>query len=345
MSDSLTRRPDAWALEAAQLPLAFAQVREDPRLDVEILERLPAPATVVMIASGGETLVQLARQPRVRRIHAVDMNLAQLALSRVKCHLATSDPDESCRLLGHESMAPENRAAGLAEMLDALDLAPGVFGPSETTALYGLDHMGRYERCFAELRAELGPTGSIEAGADPNRALAKVMSLENLVALFGEQATQNPARPFHEHFAARLRLAMARADAPDNPFLGQMLRGTFPSGQRYDWLNSRASLAAEILLHHGYMRPVLDSLPPSSSDLVHLSNILDWLSAEEAAATLVAAARVLRPGGWLVLRQLNSSLDFPALGSGLEWHDTLGRDLERRDRSFFYPRIHVATRP
>src|SRR5687768_11630053 len=106
MPDSLPKRPDPWALEAAHLPLAFAQVREDPRLDAGIVEKLPAPATVVMIASGGETLVQLARMVQVSRVHVVDMNPAQLALSRVKCHLAEADPDDSCRLLGHEQMEP-----------------------------------------------------------------------------------------------------------------------------------------------------------------------------------------------------------------------------------------------
>lgn len=76
MEETHSATPDAWALEAAKLPLAFAQVREDPRLDVELAETLPAGAVVVMIASGGETLVQLARLP-VKRIHAVDMNPAQ----------------------------------------------------------------------------------------------------------------------------------------------------------------------------------------------------------------------------------------------------------------------------
>lgn len=344
MPDSLPKRPDPWALEAARLPLAFAQVREDPRLDAAIVDTLSAPATVVMIASGGETLVQLARHPKVGRIHAVDMNPAQLALTQVKGELATIDPGECCRLLGHEPMDPDKRATRLAELMDVLGLASGVFGPRETTAIHGLDHAGRYERCFAELRAELGSSGPVEARAKMDGALARVMSLENLVALFGELATQNPAQPFHAHFAARLRLALERQDAAENPFLWQMLRGVFPPGHRYDWLRSPGPLTAEILTHCGFMRSVLDGLPAASADLVHLSNILDWLSGEEAAATLEAAARVLRPGGWIILRQLNSSLDFPALGHGLAWHDALGRDMEKRDRSFFYPRIHLATR-
>ena len=40
-----------------------------------------------------------------------------------------------------------------------------------------------------------------------------------------------------------------------------------------------------------------------------LSNILDWLPREAATATLASAARALRPGGYVVIRQLNSALD------------------------------------
>jgi predicted SAM-dependent methyltransferase len=40
-------------------------------------------------------------------------------------------------------------------------------------------------------------------------------------------------------------------------------------------------------------------------DFVHLSNILDWLTPEEAIETLSAAYRSLRRGGLVLIRQLN----------------------------------------
>jgi S-adenosylmethionine-diacylglycerol 3-amino-3-carboxypropyl transferase len=343
-TDSLTAA-HPWALEAARLPLAFAQVREDPRLDVEVATALPQNATVVMIASGGETLVELARLKNIARVHAVDMNPAQIALSRLKCRLAgTSTPDESCRLLGHHPMQPEEREKELHAHLAALELPGDIFGHPSFIAEFGADHAGRYERCFAQLRDVLGPSAALLNDTKLEDALAKVMSLENLVALFGREATQNPERPFHQHFAQRTRVALLREDASVNPFVWQMYRGVFAPGHRYDWLQSAEPPLAAVQWHQDRMREVLDAMPACSADFIHLSNILDWLDAEAAAATLASARRVLKPKGRIIIRQLNSSLDFTALSEGLKWDTERGAAMERRDRSFFYPRIHLATR-
>ena len=80
---------------------------------------------------------------------------------------------------------------------------------------------------------------------------------------------------------------------------------------------------------------------PGAFVFVHLSNILDWLDAEEARTTLDVARRALRPGGWTLIRQLNSSLVIESLGAGFEWHPTRARRLHRKDRSFFYRALHL----
>jgi S-adenosylmethionine-diacylglycerol 3-amino-3-carboxypropyl transferase len=339
MPSSNVNAPDPWAIEASTLPLAFAQVREDPRLDCEIAETLPPDGVVVMIASGGETIVPLARRP-LARIHAVDMNPAQIAIARLKLHLArTTPPDAICRILGHEPMPPSERRKILEGLLATLLLPETILGPLDLVSELGPDHAGRYERCFAAMRQ------LIENGSSRREALAKVMTFANLETLFGQQAVQNPRRPFCEHFADRSDGAFARDDAANNPFLRQMYAGTFAPGHRYDWLQRADPIRAEVLWHHGTMMGVLSNLPPASAHMVHISNILDWLSPALAAQTLEAAARVLKPGGKLIARQLNSSLDFEALTDAIAWDADWGRRMEPRDRSFFYPRIFVGTRP
>ena len=76
-------------------------------------------------------------------------------------------------------------------------------------------------------------------------------------------------------------------------------------------------------------------------DFVQLSNILDWLSPENAARNLELAWQSLRSGGWIFIRQLNSSLDIPALCDRFEWHTKQAKAMHATDRSFFYRKLHV----
>lgn len=357
--------PAQWAQDLAVWPLAFAQVREDPRLDLAVLRRLRAPADVVMIASGGDTAACLARES-LCSLTVVDVNEAQLALCRLKLHLAsTHSPAESQALLGHRSMDAAQRRRCLADLLGELNVPSSIFGREDIVATLGPDHVGRYELLFARLRDELAPhrKAMLEMlhSAEPWRprsaaapsalesalsvALERVMALPNLVALFGAEATQNPRKAFHHHFMERLQHAMAAHSPVSNPFLWQMLEGSFAPGVCYDWLQSEARATVPVRYILGRMSEVLAAMPAESVDLVHLSNILDWLSEREAAECLRRATRVLRPGGAVLLRQLNSTLSIPELPSGLAWDREFGAELCAQDRSFFYHAIHVGYRP
>ena len=355
-----------WMEAAKRLPLAFAQVREDPELDFRVLERLGRRARVAMIASGGCTAAALSTRPDVESLLCVDPNPAQLALGKLKLHLLrTAEPAERLRLLGHAPLDAATRTARLAEMLARLALAADALGPAEPVATHGPDHAGRYEFLFAALRGELAPVSAeLEAvlglgdareqarrtdpetplGGALDAAFAKVMSLPNLVALFGEGATRNPREPFAMHFARRLRSILAAQPAAGNPFLSQMLLGRFAPGFEHFWLRSPVVDAIPpIQWEASTMVPALRRRP-GEFDLVHLSNILDWLDPDQATETLESAHAALRPGGWVIVRQLNSVLDLPSLCSGFAWDTDAGAALLARDRSFFYRTIWVGRR-
>ena len=339
-----------WANKAAALPIAFAQVREDPRLDVECCRALPANATVAMIASGGDTAVCLSRLP-LGRLLLVDINPAQLALARCKAHLARSATREhALGWLGHR---PAPRLESIQRVLEKLRLSEDALGPLKQVAQLGPDYSGRYEMLFAALQIHfrehrIAVHDWLEGKAQISHtaldtAFAEVMSLETLVTLFGPEATQNPRVPFAQHFAERTRIAFTKASPHENPFLWQILAGCFPPGTPWDWLAEKAWTPPMVEPEYiqAKLRDALDALPPESVDFVHLSNILDWLSPDEATAALHSTHRVLKVGGRTLLRQLNSSLDIQKLASDFHWDTAAARSMELRDRSFFYPELHL----
>lgn len=359
----MTASADPWAIDASHLPLAFSQVREDPRIDLEIANMLPPDPNVIMVASGGETAVCLSHLP-LASLTLVDVNPAQLALTRCRFHLAaTCGPAERMALLGHITMPAVARLERWTGIFETLDIASGTLASESMVGALGPDHCGRYETAFAELR-RLVPSENIakfltetdtrvasgmiapgtELGAALDSAFATVMRLENLVALFGEGATRNPRRPFHEHFPAQLREIVSRLPPAENPWIWQLLAGKYPPGRPVDWVSDTSPQLVAPTYVNTPMLEALDDAPEKSADFIHVSNILDWLSEDDGRRTLSAAFRVLRPGGYLLIRQLNSSLDIPSLFPAFHWHPDHGRRLQSRDRSFFYPEILLASR-
>lgn len=355
-----------WLDRAKNLPLGFAQVREDPAIDEAIVDLAGDAVRVLMVASGGCTAAFLAASPKIELLHLVDPNPAQIALTRLKLGLlADSDTDARVRLLGHEEMQAEDRSQKIAARLGALGYSAEILGPEEYIAEVGPDHAGRYEELFAELRRALSAVQpqlqELLALRDPSEqarriasnsplggaidsAFREVMALPNLVALFGKGATGNPRMPFSDHFILQTRWILGNQPASGNPFLSQLFLGRFAPGAEHAWL--RAATPASFPRITWQVGSMIDALALAEAefDVVHLSNILDWLAPDAAREVLDLAAVALRPNGWLVIRQLNSTLDIRALGKRIAWDSGLSERLRGGDRSFFYRAIHVGRR-
>jgi S-adenosylmethionine-diacylglycerol 3-amino-3-carboxypropyl transferase len=357
--------PD-WVRDCAKLPLAFAQVREDALIDLAVTSALGDRLNVAMIASGGCTSAALVSSNKVANLEMVDCNSAQLGLARLKLDLLqTCNPATRMQLLGHAAMPQEERKSALLEVFGRTGLAPDVFGPLDFVAEVGPDHSGRYERVFHALQLELAPrraaieqllrrrhpqvqeqtlapSGSL--GAQFDGAFEKVMALPNLVALFGEGATRNRVMPFGQHFAWRTRHALSTLPAFNNPYVSQVLCGGFTGGVTFPWLKMPKAKKPATLAYT--QAPMKEALVNHKGDLdfAHLSNILDWLSSEEAVETLEATRQALRPGGIVLIRQLNSSLDVRACGPGFTWNSEWSSKLHAEDRSYFYRDLHLGVK-
>jgi S-adenosylmethionine-diacylglycerol 3-amino-3-carboxypropyl transferase len=259
-------------------------------------------------------------------------------------------------------MPAGEREERLRAALQAIGVAADVIGPPRVWAEEGPDHAGRYERVFAQLRKQLEPHAAEVAqlltlrdpaeqarrvapttslGQALDEAFSQAMDLPILVHLFGEAATRNRVEPFARHFARRTRQVLGTLSAADNPYLWQVLAGRYPPGAEAPWLAAPApGPLPEITWNTTVMTEALRRAP-GAYDFVHLSNILDWLSPAEAQATLDLTHAALRPGGWTLIRQLNSTLDIPGFGKGFSWQTDDAQALHARDRSFFYRALHL----
>lgn len=337
--------------DIASLPVYFSQVREDPCLDYEILSSLNKPAKVLMIASGGDTLCHLSSHPSVSEIDAVDANDAQLNICRFKRTLLKFSVENRLRILGHESMDKNIRWQIVREICREMKIDTASFGPQELLFEDGLDFCGRYEQLFKGIQKEIKTCGlSAHELYDKKEVIQDIFcryfDLNLLVEIFGKEATQNPLQEFHQHFYSQLQSFLKNEDALYSPFLNQMLFGSFVL-KPYAWygqLTLKQSDLCDVNFHQSMMLDFLINSKDASYDFIHLSNILDWLSEDEASILLDNTYRVLKRGGKVIIRQLNSSLDIPGLTEKLKWDYTESKRLLEYDQSFFYRNVLLGVR-
>ena len=361
----MNQLPD-WVQESLDLPLRFAQVREDPDLDAWVVRRLPSDATLLIVGSGGCTLAVLAPLANVGAVHVVDPTPAQLALCRVKiAMLQTLPPASRLEILGHSILNPDSRKLAVEEICEKTGDDLRNFGASDCLSEVGLDYAGRYESVFRQISNSVGSFPDdvldllrLDSSSAQSRWLQshpdfvvrlhesfdQMMALENLVALFGETATQNPVMAFSTHFFQRTVHALHCFRASTNHFLWQVLASSASSKPVAPWLRQPVQNVSAVLHYESATIQEYLAQTDSQFDYIHLSNVLDWLTTGDAHSLLELTWRRLKPKGFTLIRQLNSNLPIRLLGDRFSWLDEESDALHREDLSYFYRGVHCGQR-
>jgi S-adenosylmethionine-diacylglycerol 3-amino-3-carboxypropyl transferase len=337
---------------AKKFPILFSQVREDPQVDLSVIKPIVNPKIrVLMIASGGCTLGVLAKHPRIAAIDAIDANPAQIDLCKLKLFLLNTAPKTRAEVLGHLPLA--NRQETLTQICASLDIHPENLGSLAELGLYGPDYVGRYEWLFrsfskkfkeTELGQKLPFTNSLaEQKALLQQDLTEVRALfdtifclDSLIELFGPNAVQNRKTSYADHFYSRFIWTVSHQLIHANPFFTQFAYLRYPT----NWQTDSLSLpTCPVRLYPSFMLQYLSSQEPATYDYIHLSNILDWEAPDSIDQILHQSARVLRKGGKLCIRQLNSTVEIKNTASL-----SFTRYDSAQDLSFFYPNIYVGTK-
>jgi S-adenosylmethionine-diacylglycerol 3-amino-3-carboxypropyl transferase len=359
--------------------LAFSQVREDPAIELSLIKQLAErqnhPLRVLIVASGGCTVLSLLADANVEVIDAVDLNRAQLHLVELRRQALVNLPlDEQLLLVGAfiygdverqtENNLANNRLALYQKIRPYLPIDTQSYwdGKQEEIA-FGLNRVGRFEALFRELKSEFANLGiyPLNMGAIAtshpqwNQIFEKVFQRDKLVRFFGEEAVNySMDRSFGEHFADVFASSLQRFTPEKNYFLTQVWTDSYSNSidgmpiylQPTTQSMIRCLGVDRLKLHHGaFAQKMLELGTQKGYDLIQFSNISDWMPIPNLHGMLSKAVEYLKPGGILVGRRLNGDhILADIMAKHLPINKELSSLLKETDRSFFYQEVVVGVK-
>lgn len=337
--------------------LNTAVLREDPLVELAVLERLGRPLRVLAVASSGCTALSLLTSPYATAIDAVDPNPAQLHLVALKREaLVRLSRDDQLRLLGaREGSEPGRLYQDLRDFLPPDTRAHWDARPAEIAA--GLVRAGKQEALLREL-AEAFERRGLDPVGRPAEALTdkawpaifeEAFGRAKLAAALGPEAVAFSPDSLAEHYARTYAQAMLRYAPQDNYFLHLAFLGTYPLDEEalppYLQREGQGAILRNgprrLNLQLGRLEDKLDR----PYDLILASSVGDRMPRDTLRQLIAHAAASLTPGGALVMRRLAGDYDLGAeLADELAYDEAFSQQLRERDRSFSHREIGVAFR-
>jgi S-adenosylmethionine-diacylglycerol 3-amino-3-carboxypropyl transferase len=352
--------------------LFFAQVREDPMLEIETL-RPAFEGRIAIVGSGGCTALSLIASG-ARDVVAVDLNAVQNHLTELKAVAIAALPAETAMaFLGGSRRGALQRAFTYARLRNALSPAARDWWDDRLDAIRaGALGAGVSERL---VRAVIAALRLIGYGPGRIERLLASRSLEEQRELFAREwntrrwrmlirlalgrrrlnDVYDPAffdrvenESFGDHFLRRIEHGLTQLPVADNYFLRFMLTGAYGEREadaRPPYLEGTgARVLADgvdrLTLVDGAMTDWLRTQPAGSIGGFSLSNICEWLAPEAMDDLFAEIARTATPGAIVCFRNFLGWTEVPE-----RWHDVIVEDRPRgaaliqRDRSLLQRRF------
>jgi S-adenosylmethionine-diacylglycerol 3-amino-3-carboxypropyl transferase len=359
---------------ASAARLYFAQVREDPLLEIDAL----APAadrTIVVVSSGGCTALSLLACG-AGRVISVDSNVTQNHLVELKAQAVRSlDPGALLGFLGAASATPARRIADYGLIRSSLSREAARYWDDHRRLIgKGVLNSGVSERFIRvvvrAMRMLVHPMSRIdrmlscETLAEQRELYEKEWNTRRWKMLFDVllsrrifNRTYDPAffqnvenGNFAAHFHRLMEHALCEIPVASNYFLHHMLRGTYrtaivggvpPYLARAAYASTRERLD-KLELDDGGYEEYLATCDDDSVDAFALSNICEWLDARQIHDLFSQIVRVARPGARLCFRNFVGHTDLPeAFRSRIREDVEAGRAAIERDRSCLQARFVI----
>jgi S-adenosylmethionine-diacylglycerol 3-amino-3-carboxypropyl transferase len=367
-------------LERVTLPSArtdrlfFAQVREDPLLEIEALGPLQ-DARVVVVSSGGCTAFSLLASG-ASQVTAVDLNSTQNHLLELKAAaLRRLTMPEIMSFFGLARGTRERRSRTYWTIRPSLTDAAADFWDAHQRLLGRgalacgvserfIDSVARVIRIFIHGPREIETLLLLGSLEEQREFFDRRWNSRRWKALFPLlinrwtfdrafdpgffRSVDNPS--FAAHFRGLLQHALCEVPVRNNYFLHQMLRGTYPLGapggappylERTHREVLRAKLDSLRLVDGGYAE-YLATCPDSSIDALAISNICEWLDQRGIDQLFEQIVRAAKPGARFCFRNFVGHTEIPERFRGVVVEDVAaGREAILRDRSCLQARIAI----
>jgi S-adenosylmethionine-diacylglycerol 3-amino-3-carboxypropyl transferase len=357
--------------------LFFAQVREDPRVEIAALAPRPTDR-VVVVTSGGCTALSLLAAG-AGEVHAVDRNCAQNHLAELKLAAVRALAHRAAiAFLGGLPASGEQRLAAYAKLRAVLTPAARSYWDRHRGSIRrGVLNAGVSERF---IRLVIWLVRHVVQSPERVERLLACRTLDEQRVLFAREWNTRRWRwlfaallnrwvmsraydptffthvgraNFAEHFRQLADHALTEVPVAGNYFLHQMLTGRYPVEHPDGvppYLGEAGSRALadgqqRLTLVDGSVTAYLRSLSDRSVNGIALSNVCEWMTPPEICALFSEVERVAAPGARVVFRNFVGWTELPAGSSRLVEDSAFGATLIWRDRSVVQARVVVCRVP
>lgn len=298
--------------------LQFAITREDADLE-SLLISSRGMKEVLLVCSGGDTILALAHKHPELKISAFDFNPVQIEHFKRKCaasveELNSEEKKGLCQSGNFESLFRSWRKFFNEFILNEKDTF-NVFRNNDRSLINQI------------IRAPYWPVSFDLHFHD-----------EFLRTMFGEAAIQHaPKGSYPRYFQRAFEKDLLQDNFQENPFLQHLFLGEYLKLPEY--LGKTTNLK-NIELHTG----TLFNVPQLSRyDMIQLSNIFDWSNLNEIRETCEYLKQNAKSGATVLVRQINNESPVDEmLAPEFKTDKALAHELLTQDRSLFYSKIIVA---
>ena len=343
--------------------IRYAQVWEDADILVEALNVAQGGACLSISSAGDNALALLAAG--AERVVALDLNPAQLACLalRVAAYRELTHA-EFLELMGSR---PSTRRRELYQRCrPLLDKPDQAFWDAQGAEIEtGIGGAGKFERYFALFRNRIMPLvhsrrtiARLLQGGDADareqfyaqhwntwrwRLLFKIFFSRFVMGRMGRDPSffRYVEGSVAEHILRHTRYALTELDPADNPYLHWILTGThgaaLPYALREEHFEIIRNGIERIEWHLMSIEDYLERNPETRFDAFNLSDIFEYMSAENYEALLRHLVAAANPGARLAYWNMLAPRRRPeSMAAELLPLDDLAKSLYAKDKAFFY---------